>query len=243
MKEMTFIEHLEDLKKTVVRVSIILIGTFFVTYAFSSYISSFLLRPIKAALAQTGGTLIVTGLFDRILAELLVTFWASLVLSSPLWFYELWRFIKPALYEGEVKVVRPFLLFGFFLFVSGVCFGYFLVFPNIFPIILQLGVDANNALNAYHYLSLSSKLLAMLGIIFQLPNALLILGFMGLVTKYSLRSWRRYVYVVLAIVSAVLTPPDPFTMLVMWVPLVILYEIGIWAVAAIVHPYLEKKHS
>ena len=243
MKEMTFIEHLEDLKKTVVRVVIILVVSFFVTYAFSSQISAFLLRPIKEALAATGGTLIVTGLFDRILAELLVTFWASLIVSSPFWFYEVWRFLKPALYEGEVKVVRPFLFFGFFLFVAGVSFGYFLVFPNVFPIILELGVDAENALNAYDYLSLSSKLMAMLGLIFQLPNVMLILGFMGLVTKYSLRSWRRYVYVILAIVSAVITPPDPFTMMAMWIPLVCLYELGIWAVAAFVHPYLEKKHS
>lgn len=240
---MSFIEHLEELKKTVVRVVIILTVSFFVTYGFSSYVSAFLLTPIKLALAETGGTLIVTGLFDRILAELLVTFWTSLVISSPFWFYEIWRFIKPGLYDKEVKVVRPFLFFGFCLFVAGVCFGYFVVFPVVFPIILELGVDAENALNAYDYLSLSSKLLAMLGIIFQLPNVLLILGFMGLVTKYSLRSWRRYVYVALAIFSAIITPPDPFTMMAMWVPLVFLYEIGIWAVAAFVHPYLEKKHS
>lgn len=240
---MTFIEHLEELKKTVIRVTIILTVSFFVTYGFSSYVSAFLLTPIKLALAATGGTLIVTGLFDRILAELLVTFWTSLIISSPFWFYEIWRFIKPGLYDKEVKVVRPFLFFGFFLFVAGVSFGYFIVFPVVFPIILELGVDAENALNAYHYLSLSSKLLAMLGIVFQLPNVMLILGFMGLVTKYSLRNWRRYVYVGLAIFSAVITPPDPFTMMALWIPLVFLYEIGIWAVAAFVHPYLEKKHS
>lgn len=240
---MTFIEHLEELKKTVVRVTLILAVSFFVTYGFSSYVSSFLLKPIKDALAATGGTLIVTGLFDRILAELLVTFWTCMVVSSPFWFYEIWRFIKPGLYQQEVKVVRPFLIFGFCLFLSGVAFGYFVVFPVVFPIILELGVDAENALNAYEYLSLSSKLLAMLGIIFQLPNAMLILGFMGLVTKYSLRTWRRYVYVGLAIFSAVITPPDPFTMMAMWIPMVLLYEVGIWAVAAFVHPYLERKHS
>ena len=118
MKEMTFIEHLEELKKTVVRVVVILVVSFFVTYAFAGHISTFLLKPIKAALAETGGTLIVTGLFDRILAELLVTFWSALILSSPLWFFEAWRFIRPGLYEQEVKVVRPFLFFGFLLFVA-----------------------------------------------------------------------------------------------------------------------------
>src|SRR5690554_5526399 len=96
--------------------------------------------------------------------------------------------------------------------------------------------------NFKDYLLLASKVLVFLGILFQLPNVMLILGFMNLVTKYSLRSWRRYMAVIMAVAAAILTPPDPLSMMCVWVPMMILYEVGIIAVSLIVHPYLEKKH-
>jgi sec-independent protein translocase protein TatC len=104
--------------------------------------------------------------------------------------------------------------------------------------------DVEAMIGLKDYLSLSSKVLVVLGLIFQLPIILLILGFMGLVTKYSLRNLRRYIYVGLAVFAAVVTPtPDPFTMMILWVPLILLYELGILAVAFLVHPYLEKQHT
>jgi len=93
------------------------------------------------------------------------------------------------------------------------------------------------------YLVTTSKILVLLGLVFQLPNLLLILGFMGLVTKYSLREKRRYIYVAFAVLSALLTPPDPYTMISLWIPLVCLFELGVWAVAIIVHPWLERRHK
>ena len=98
-------------------------------------------------------------------------------------------------------------------------------------------------LNLQDYLLLSSKVLVFLGLLFQLPNVILIMGFMGLVTKYSLREIRRYVAVAMAVAAAVITPtPDILSMMCVWIPMMILYEIGILGVALIVHPYLKKKH-
>ena len=123
------------------------------------------------------------------------------------------------------------------------CFGYFLVFPLTFETLLSFGVkNVQATISLKDYLVLSSKVLVFLGLVFQLPNILLILGFMGLVTKYSLREMRRYVYVGFAVLSAMLTPPDPYTMLGLWFPLVLLFELGILAVAVIVHPYLARVH-
>lgn len=242
MKEMSFLDHLEELRKRIIRILIILVVSFVVCYTFSTEISEFLLAPLRSAIGSNG-KVIFTGLLDKVLAELQISFWACVFFASPFWFYEVWLFIKPGLYEDEIRAVRPFIIVGFLLFLTGVAFGYFIVFPFTFQTIMSYGVQNVEAmLSLPDYLLLASKILVFLGILFQLPNVMLILGFMGIVTKYSLRSWRRYMAVIFAVAAAILTPPDVLSMMCVWVPMMVLYEIGIIAVALIVHPYLRKKH-
>jgi len=245
MKEMSLTEHLEELRKTVIRVVIILAVSFFIAYSFGDMISEFLLAPLRGALSKDSKDQIVyLGLLDKVLSQLQVSFWSSILLSSPIWFYEVWRFVKPGLYEHETKAVKPFIFVGFLLFVLGVLFGYFVVFPLTFETLLSFGVgNVNASISLKEYLILSSKVLVFLGVVFQLPNVLLILGFMGIVTKYSLREKRRYVYLGFAVLSAMITPPDVITMMGLWLPLAALFEVGILAVALIVHPYLARHHS
>ncbi|MBC97270.1 MAG: twin-arginine translocase subunit TatC [Halobacteriovoraceae bacterium] len=244
MKEMTLTEHLEELRKTLINVVIILALSFFVCYGYGEYIAEFLLYPLRNSLeGANAGQIVYLGLLDKVMSQLQVAFWTSIIISSPVWFYQVWKFVKPGLHSHEIKAVRPFLLIGFIFFCLGVCFGYFLVFPLTFETLLSFGVkNVQATISLKDYLVLSSKVLVFLGLVFQLPNILLILGFMGLVTKYSLREMRRYVYVGFAVLSAMLTPPDPYTMLGLWFPLVLLFELGILAVAVIVHPYLARVH-
>ena len=244
MKEMTLTEHLEELRKTLINVVIILALSFFVCYGYGEYIAEFLLYPLRNSLeGANAGQIVYLGLLDKVMSQLQVAFWTSIITSSPVWFYQVWKFVKPGLHSHEIKAVRPFLLIGFIFFCLGVCFGYFLVFPLTFETLLSFGVkNVQATISLKDYLVLSSKVLVFLGLVFQLPNILLILGFMGLVTKYSLREMRRYVYVGFAVLSAMLTPPDPYTMLGLWFPLVLLFELGILAVAVIVHPYLARVH-
>lgn len=237
---MTFMDHMEELRTRIIRILLILVISFSVCYYFASEISEYLLAPLRAAIGSQG-RVVFTGLLDKVLAELQISFWACIFAASPFWFREVWLFIKPGLYEKEISVIRPFLVVGFLLFLCGVAFGYYVIFPFTFSTMMAYGVQNVEAmLSLTDYLLLASQILVFLGFLFQLPNVMVILAFMGLVTKYSLRNWRRYMAVIFAVAAAVLTPPDPLSMMCVWVPMMVLYEIGILAVAWIVHPYLKR---
>lgn len=240
---MSIFEHLEELRSILIKIIIILGCSFFITYSYSDLITAFLLKPLRQALLTEGGKVIYLGVLDKILTKFQVAFWTSIIISSPLWFYQIWKFIKPGLYQHEIKTVRPFIIIGFLLFITGIMFGYHIIFPFTFKALMNFGVDHVQAnINLKDHLILTSKILVFLGIIFQVPNVLLILGFMGVVTKYSLQKIRRYVYLALAVISALITPPDVMTLLGLFIPLIILYEIGILGVKLFVHPYLKRHH-
>ncbi|MFL5785132.1 MAG: twin-arginine translocase subunit TatC [Bacteriovoracaceae bacterium] len=243
MKEMTFMDHLEELRTRIIRILIILVISFGVCYFFSTDIQEILLAPLRVALGGHG-RIVFTGLLDKVIAELTMAFWSCILLASPFWFREIWLFVRPGLYDHEARAVAPFIFVGFVLFIAGVCFGYYVIFPFTFKTLINAGVkDVEAMLNLHDYLMLSAKCLVFLGLMFQLPNVVMILGFMGVVTKYTLREIRRYVAVAFAVLAAVITPtPDAFSMMCVWIPMMVLYEIGIIGVAWIVHPYLRKKH-
>ena len=123
-------------------------------------------------------------------------------------------------------------------------FGYFIVFPFTFKTILTFGIQGIEAtINLKDYIVLASKVLVFLGVLFQLPNILLIMGFMGIIDSKKLSTARRYVITGFAIASALMTPPDPITMMALWIPMVCLYELGLWAVYFIVDPYQKRKNK
>ena len=243
MKEMTMTQHLTELRTRLIRSLICVVIAFFVCYHYGAQIAEFLLAPLRQVLGDKG-QIIYLSILDKVWAQFQLCLWSSVIISSPYWFYQLWAFVKPGLYTKEANVIRPFFLVGFFLFCAGVCFGYFGVFPFAFETLLEFGVaDLTAMLSFKDYLSLAIKILVFLGIVFQLPNIMVILGLMEIATKQSYRSMRPYVYVAFAVLAAALTPPDVITQLALWLPLVCLFEVGIAAVAIIVHPYLARKYS
>lgn len=243
MREMTLIEHLEELRARLIRVVGILFVTFTVCYNYSVPIMDFLLKPLREAMGSNG-KIIFTSLFDKVVAEFQISVWCGILLGSPFIFHQVWLFIRPGLHEHEAKAVRPFIFVGFLLFIAGVLFGYYVLFPFTFTTLVSYGLPGVEAMMDFkEYLMLSAKILVFLGFLFQMPNILLILGFMELVTFQSLNAWRRYLYVAFSIFAAVITPtPDIMTMMTVWIPMVILYEIGVVAVLLVVHPYLKRKY-
>src|SRR5690349_7598001 len=111
MKEMPLEEHLQELRKTLIRILIILSLSFIVSYSLGDQISEFLLHPLREALRASsgGGEIVYMGVLDKVLSLCQVAFWSSVLLSSPLWFREIWLFLRPGLYAEEARVIRPFL--------------------------------------------------------------------------------------------------------------------------------------
>ena len=160
---MSLIEHLEELRSTIIRVGIIILATFIISYMLGEQISEILLNPLRDVLGKVGdGKIVYLGLLDKVISQLQLAFWSSAILSSPLWFFEIWRFVRPALYEHESKMVKPFLVVGFFLFLLGGLFAYFIVFPLTFKLLLDFGVQnvsANISLRDYIVLALEGFIL------------------------------------------------------------------------------------
>lgn len=242
-KEMTLIEHLEELRSSLIRILLILLVGFAVLYNYSDELSSMLLASLKAAL-DGKGQIVYLSVFDKVIVQLQVTFWATIIFTSPLWFWQLWKFISPALYESEIRIIRPFVISGFVLFCFGVLFAFEVVFPFTLDVLVHYGTqDVVANINFQEYILLTIKGLVLFGLLFQVPNLMVILGFLEIVTKQSLSAWRSYIYVIFAVVAGAITPPDVVSQIVLLLPLMFLYEVGILAVALIVHPYLHKKYA
>ena len=243
MKEMALTDHLTELRTRVIKIVVILFLSFAVCYHFGEQIQNILLMPLREALGSEG-KVVFLGLLDKVLAQFQLAFWSAIIFSSPLWFTQIWFFIRPGLYDKEAKIILPFLVFSFVLFWAGICFGYFIVFPFTFETILNFGVQGVEAtMSLKDYIVLASKVLVFLGVLFQLPNIILILGFMGIVDRKKLSDIRPYVLTGFAVTSALLPPPDPITMMALWIPLVILYEIGLWSVFFLADPFKSKKNK
>lgn len=241
---MSFWEHVEELRKVIMRIVWILIISFTVTTYFVDDITEWLLKPIRQSLAEShSGVLVYHSVFEKAWVQVDVAIWWAIMFSSPFWFYQIWSFIRPGLHKHEVRAVKPFMILGWLLFIAGMAFGYYVAFPAVFSFLAKVGVGNIEAnINLRDYVSTSSQILLFLGLIFQVPNILLILGFMGIVTKQSLRGLRRYIYVGLAVFAAIASPPDVISMLAVWIPCCALFEIGVLLVALVVHPYLHSVH-
>ena len=241
---MSFWDHVDELRKILMRIVVILIIAIGITTFFVESITEFMLAPIRMSLNDThAGILVYHSIFEKAWVQVDVSISWAIMLSSPFWFYGIWSFIRPGLHIHEVRAVKPFMILGWFLFIAGMAFGYFIAFPAVFKFLTSVGaVDIQANINLRDYISTTSKILLFLGFIFQVPNILLILGFMGIVTKQSLRSMRRYIYVGLAVFAAVFSPPDVISMISVWIPMCALFEIGVMLVALVVHPYLKKVH-
>lgn len=224
-------DHLAELRKRIIYVAAILFGGFAACYGFSEKIFDVIRAPIVPYLPAGIKGLHYTGVFEKFIAHIKVSFLAGVFLSSPLWLYQVWKFISPGLYSKEKKYALGFVVSGMGLFTSGALFSYFIVLPFAFKFLFSYGGTTDQPLITINeYLDFILKCFLGFGVMFELPVVLTFLGMMGVVDAPFLRRNRRWAVLFMAIASAIITPPDAVSMLALLIPLWVLYEISIWLV-------------
>jgi sec-independent protein translocase protein TatC len=236
--EMSFFEHLGELRKRILYSIGFIMIFFIVSWTFVDKIYYWLSLPVVKFLPK-GEKLAFTALTEPFMMYVKLAFISGLFLAAPFVFHQLWLFISPALYNKEKKLVFPFVFFTTICFMAGGAFGYFFVFPWACKFFLEVGKDFQAIIKIDEYFTLAFNVLVGIAVIFELPVLTFILAKFGIVTaKFLLKSF-RYAVVIIFIVSAIITPtPDAVTQSLFAVPMILLYLLSI-LIAKLVEPKKE----
>ncbi len=222
-KPMSLIDHLNELRRLVLAIVIILVIATIVCFVYAG--------PMLEYLTQ-GMTLIYIRPPEAMMAYIRVAFTAGLAISSPLIFYQIIAFLLPALKKKEKRVLLAAVFLMFILFAAGVIFAWLVAFP--FAINFFDGFASQQLMPYYtasEYVGFVSGFLLGFGLVFQLPLLFWILGALGLISAKFLRASRKYALIVILIIAAIITPPDVVSQVLMGIPMLGLYELGIILVA------------
>ena len=234
---MSFWDHLDVLRGTLFRSALSVLLVSIVMFCFKDFLFGKVIlapsRPDFFMYKILGGgvsmQLINTEVSAQFFVHLKVSFICGLVIAFPYIIYEIWKFIAPALYDNEMRSVRKAFLGSALLFYAGVATGFCLIFPVTLSFFQGYTVsDAiANTITLNSYISMFSSMVILFGIVFEFPVLIAILSNMGIVTREMLTKYRKHAFVGVLIVAAVITPADPFSMLIAAAPLYLLYELSV----------------
>jgi len=224
--QMSFLEHLEELRWRLLKsiIAIIFGGSF--CFLFIDEMIQFLIEPIhNLSNPPDLQVLKVQGMF---MIKWGVALLGGVVVAIPVLTYQLAKFIGPGLHNDEKKVMVPLIFFSYMAFLVGIVFAFYVLIPYSLEFFTSMGVmDVKNNFSINYYFSFITMLLLGSGIIFELPIVVFILSAIGLLTPAFMRHYRRHAIVVILVLSAFITPPDPISLVFISIPLVFLYEISI----------------
>ncbi len=229
--EQPFVTHLIELRDRLIRASIA-IGVCFAVLALwpgPGDLYDILAAPLVAHLPK-GATLIATSVISPFLVPLKITLMAAFLLALPVVLYQLWAFVAPGLYAHEKRLVMPLVISSTLLFFVGVAFCYFFVFGQVFKFIQSFAPKSITAApDIEAYLSFVLTMFIAFGAAFEVPVVVVVLARMGIVSIDKLKAFRSYFIVLAFIVAAIITPTDVVSQLALAIPMILLYEVGIWA--------------
>lgn len=249
-EEMSFLEHLEELRWHIIRAFLAIVifailafinkDFIFDTIIFNPKTPDFWTNQMFAKLAELTGVeglrinsaelqLISIKMADNFMTHIMTSIVAGLIVSSPYVFFEVWRFISPALYENERRHSGGAVIYMSLLFITGVLFGYFLIVPLSIHFLGSYSISSEvvNQINMRSYIGTVTSISLASGVIFELPIFVYFLSKIGILTPDLMKKYRRHAYVALLLLSAIITPPDVFSQIMVCFPLVFLYEVGI----------------
>lgn len=250
IQEMSFLDHLEELRWHLIRSTLAVVIVAFVAFLAKDFIfDTVLFGPKKAdfptyrLFCKIAQSLSLDESFcegpqfriqsrqmaGQFSAHIWTSIWAGFILAFPYILYEMWKFISPGLYEKERKNARGFILIASLLFFSGVLFGYYVVSPLSINFLANYRVsdEVFNDIDLSSYIGIVRAAVIACGLIFELPIIIYFLTKIGLVTPEFLKKYRKFALVLVLIVSAIITPPDVASQIVVSIPVLVLYEISI----------------
>ena len=226
--KMSFLEHLDELRRRLVVAIIAVAVGFLVALFFIDRIFGFVMRPLQQILPH-GGKLIYTEPTEAFMLQLKVAALAGLVLAAPLVMWQVWLFVAPGLYAKEKRFALPFVFFSSIFFVGGAAFSHYVVFPTAWTFLASFTTDYMEFTpKVSSTFSLYARMLLAFGLVFQMPTVVLALARMGVVTAGFLARHTKYAILIIFIIAAVITPTsDVVTQALMAAPMIVLYAISI----------------
>jgi len=224
--EMPFLDHLEEFRRRLIKSIVAVTVCAIAAYFFSDQLFEVLWYPLQRA--APGLKLHYFKVTEGFTTRIKLSIVAGALAASPVVFYQLWKFVLPGLYEREIKIVVPIVMASTFFFLLGAVFCYFVLLPfGLDFFYKQAPAGTEPTLMMSDYLSFILVLILAFGVVFELPVVAFFLGRIGLISSRFLAKGRRYAAVIIAIVAAVITPPDFISQLGVGIPLYILYELSI----------------
>lgn len=229
-REQPLMSHLLELRSRLVRAAVSVLVVFAVLSPFMKHIFDFLSQPLMAALPQ-GVKMLSTGVVAPFFVPLKVTLFLAFLIALPYVLYQVWAFVAPGLYKREKRLIFPILASSIVMFAAGMLYCYFIVFRMVFMFIAGFSPESVNfAPDIDAYFSFVITMFFAFGVTFEVPIVVMVLNRMGVASYYSLTKVRPYVIVGAFVIAAVVTPPDVMSQCLLAVPLVILYQVGLWCV-------------
>ena len=232
----SFISHLVELRDRLLRAILAVIVVFLCLFYWAKDLYALLAQPLLAAL-PAGGQMIATDVVGVFLVPVKVAFLVAFIVALPYVLYQVWAFVAPGLYANEKRLVLPLVIASSVLFLMGMAFAYFLVFPMVFKFMASVAPEGVAWMTDIDkYLSFVLTTFIAFGVTFEVPVLVIVLVRVGVVSVDKLKDIRPYVIVGAFVVGAIFTPPDVISQVMLAVPLWFLYELGIVAARVIGRP-------